>query len=624
MMSAGTLIIDTPNVSKLYVGVDVPLPAIARGYVQMRRYSPRAGTGQAFQVCNVYFKSGREFDFNTKLIEALCLINNDIATFLCGDTNFIEFNSDISSTTPLLAPANFLTAWEKLKSHFNLYEPPNEAHTFYHLTSDPSSPFSWSSRIDRLLVPAILADHPAITPVVSIPSHHTNLSVSNQSGPRFSDHLPLHVSFVGDNPNNSKPRIPHWLAASPEFAEALRNIWKERPPPKKRGYTCLAAFKRALFQAAKTTRGKKLEALTAPLSLSQHLSLLRQIQARNQDTQRINHIITLNPLLATLVTCDNGHWNDNGLLAATLNLRAAALPSPGPPSHFAKSLVEKVPSSRTKIGPLKSNADDQEAITDHDRANVAANFWSKIWAERSCSPRPQDIDFFLASYTKKIKTTLCRLPTIENIIATIKHSNNSAPGPDGISFAAWKAAPELAAPVLWSVLHALSKGQPPPPGFNDGILFLLPKKHTTLISDTRPLSVTNTDNRILAAAVANAAMPAILDIIDPAQKGFLNGRSGADHIVDINTFFYEGVEKGIDRHLFLLDTAKAFDSIDHAWIFIVLKHLGFPPWFCLFVKGALSSVRVSPYFGQETNVWINIERRKAGLLTLSSSLYHCL
>jgi hypothetical protein len=159
MMSAGTLIIDTPNVSKLYVGVDVPLPAIARGYVQMRRYSPRVGTGQAFQVCNVYFKSGREFDFNTKLIEALCLINNDIATFLCGDTNFIEFNSDISSTTPLLAPANFLTAWEKLKSHFNLYEPPNEAHTFYHLTSDPSSPFSWSSRIDRLLVPAILADH---------------------------------------------------------------------------------------------------------------------------------------------------------------------------------------------------------------------------------------------------------------------------------------------------------------------------------------------------------------------------------------------------------------------------------------------------------------------------------
>ena len=104
---------------------------------------------------------------------------------------------------------------------------------------------------------------------------------------------------------------------------------------------------------------------------------------------------------------------------------------------------------------------------------------------------------------------------------------------------------------------------------------MLPQRNTGLITDTRPISVTNSDNRILSAAVAHAVMPAVLDFIDPAQKGFLAGRSGADHVSDINNFFYEGLEKGEDRYLFLLDTAKAFDSIDHEWIHGINKDKSF-------------------------------------------------
>src|SRR5690606_33276643 len=102
---------------------------------------------------------------------------------------------------------------------------------------------------------------------------------------------------------------------------------------------------------------------------------------------------------------------------------------------------------------------------------------------------------------------------------------------------------------------------------NNGLLFLLPKKKTGLVSDTRPLSVTNTDNRLLAATVAHSIMPAMLDLVDPSQKGFLNGRQGADHVVDVNKF---GLKSGSKRFLFLLDTAKAFDSVDHDWVKAVI------------------------------------------------------
>ena len=91
---------------------------------------------------------------------------------------------------------------------------------------------------------------------------------------------------------------------------------------------------------------------------------------------------------------------------------------------------------------------------------------------------------------------------------SIRSSNNSTPGPDGIPFAAWRAAPDLSAAVLFGVLDSLLNGLSPPAGFNHGFLFLLPKKESGLVSDTRPISVTNTDNRFLST-VARAIMPCV-------------------------------------------------------------------------------------------------------------------
>jgi hypothetical protein len=103
-------------------------------------------------------------------------------------------------------------------------------------------------------------------------------------------------------------------------------------------------------------------------------------------------------------------------------------------------------------------------------------------------------------------------------------------------------------------------------------------------------------------------MPAVDRYIDPCQKGFLAGKNSGDHIVAINELFYKAVTKRMSKILFLLDTAKAFDSIDHNWIRHVLKKVGFPSWFTNFVKGSLSSVKVAPFFGGGLTVWIDILR----------------
>ena len=215
-------------------------------------------------------------------------------------------------------------------------------------------------------------------------------------------------------------------------------------------------------------------------------------------------------------------------------------------------------------------------------------------------------DSFLSGYDKKINPALCPRPDVAFFLKGIKHTNDSSPGPDGIPFSAWRAVADLAAPVLYGVFDAVSRGHLPPAGFNHGLLYLLPKKDTGLVSDTRPLSVTNTDNRILAAAVAHSIMPGVDTLVDPSQRGFLAGKDGGEHITAINELFYGAIRKKLSRILFLLDTAKAFDSIDHDWITHVLDKVGFPPWFLNFVSGSLHEVKVTPFFGGPLVDWVDI------------------
>ena len=72
-----------------------------------------------------------------------------------------------------------------------------------------------------------------------------------------------------------------------------------------------------------------------------------------------------------------------------------------------------------------------------------------------------------------------------------------------------------------------------------------------------------------------AITPYLYDCLHASQKGFISRRVFEDHIRAINEAFYsiaEGDADGEDN-LFILfmDTAKAFDSIDHAFIMTALK-----------------------------------------------------
>ena len=102
MHVAGTAIIDSPAILRYYAPVDVPLPANLKGYVQLRRYMPRAPPHQPFQLFNVYFKTGQsKANVQEDLVRSMLSADSSIDTFVCGDFNFIESSEDTTgSFTP--------------------------------------------------------------------------------------------------------------------------------------------------------------------------------------------------------------------------------------------------------------------------------------------------------------------------------------------------------------------------------------------------------------------------------------------------------------------------------------------------------------------------------------------
>ena len=99
----------------------------------------------------------------------------------------------------------------------------------------------------------------------------------------------------------------------------------------------------------------------------------------------------------------------------------------------------------------------------------------------------------------------------------MKRSNNSAPGPDGIPYAAWRKLGEQAVDILFDAFREM---------ISEDVSFLMTRRYsdfnaslhfssqTTIDevggvaiyepSGVRPLNVTNTDNRLIASGVRTA------------------------------------------------------------------------------------------------------------------------
>ena len=136
-----------------------------------------------------------------------------------------------------------------------------------------------------------------------------------------------------------------------------------------------------------------------------------------------------------------------------------------------------------------------------------------------------------------------KLPQQSTMLKFLKRAKASAPGPDGIPYAAWFASGSYGTAALYLAMRVMMDGKKPPPGFNNSLGIFLPKGTADddtlgsvkrIAENTRPLGLKTTDNKTIAAAINHTISGAIAHWADPQQNGFICGRQGLNNIIDID------------------------------------------------------------------------------------------
>jgi hypothetical protein len=267
----------------------------------------------------------------------------------------------------------------------------------------------------------------------------------------------------------------------------------------------------------------------------------------------------------------------------------------------------------TRLKRLRPGASTAlQAVQDHtgrvrqepaDMAKALSAHWSKVFAGQAL--REQDIQSWLEE-TYPAGEGLQGLPARNDrvwrlrrrdVARAVQQAGRSSPGPDGIPYAAWRALGPYGIDSLWEAMHELEgedaadrleEAYKDAAGchFNLGLLACIPKATTGTTAeglpyvspvDTRPISMVDTSNRLMASAARMRWEGHLGGWICQAQRGFLPHRSLLANVVELEDDAMQTSLKESEGGIILLDFAAAFPSVSQQFLRAALKHVGFPP-----------------------------------------------
>ncbi len=110
------------------------------------------------------------------------------------------------------------------------------------------------------------------------------------------------------------------------------------------------------------------------------------------------------------------------------------------------------------------------------------------------------------------------------------------------------------------------------------------------MNNYRLISLTNTDYKVLAYILSNRLEKHLTVIISSQQTAYMKGQFIGTNIRSVQDFIDHTVAEGTDHIVLFLDYKKAFDSISHQFLFVLLNHIGLPHQFVEWVKTIYTDV----------------------------------
>ncbi len=258
-------------------------------------------------------------------------------------------------------------------------------------------------------------------------------------------------------------------------------------------------------------------------------------------------------------------------------------------------------------------------------SKAIVNFYRNLYKKQTDIKEPDDNKLFkdLPKLNPQQKEMLDKPLTIDELKITLKTCDESAPGPDGLTYRTIDHTWEIMGPLIsssWSYSQSVGTTSP---SQRSAIITLLEKKdkEKSRIENLRPISLSNCDIKLCTKALAlrtNTVLPSILSV---TQTGYIPGRQVNDNSRLLEEIINKYKNSNNIAYLITLDARKAFDSVDHNYLAHVLTLFDFPISYINNVRTIYSNLSSSILVNGFTSDSINIEQSVKQGDALSCALF---
>lgn len=175
--------------------------------------------------------------------------------------------------------------------------------------------------------------------------------------------------------------------------------------------------------------------------------------------------------------------------------------------------------------------------------------------------------------------TFCDRDISENeVIAAIEGlKSGKSPGSDGIGIEFYKMYKKEVGPILVEVFRGMERTGLVQDRMVEGVITLIYKQKGSRLDleNYRPISLLNVDYKILTKLLANRMKRVIGEIVQPTQNYSVPGRDIVDTIGTVRDVIEYMKRDGAGGVVVGIDWNKAFDRVEHDYLYRVLERFGF-------------------------------------------------
>ena len=283
------------------------------------------------------------------------------------------------------------------------------------------------------------------------------------------------------------------------------------------------------------------------------------------------------------------------------------------PSYFLG--VEKQRQSNNRIKALTK--DDVTYTDDDGILQIAKDFYSDLFTSRNPSQEAiniylNDIDIHkLSEEEQKICDGVISLQECETAVSKMKL--NRSPGEDGLPVEFYKTFWKQLGSFLVEMYNKCFEKKELPLSMRKSVITLIHKKDDKSdIANYRPISLTNTDYRIVAHILSARLQNVISDIVGPNQVAYIKGRFIGTNIRLVQDIFDLYNKHNYPGLLLFADFKKAFDSVEWDFLFSVLQKFNFgnnfQEWIKLLYTKPCAFVKNNGFFSEEFSVYRGVKQ----------------